>query len=67
MILSKLPCPDCAATGVDVRRGGLCRRCHGEGRARPTADEEAMLAGHSHRCACVGGTGTCDGRCGTCG
>lgn len=64
MILSKLPCPDCGATGVDKLRGGLCRRCNGEGKARPTAAEEEMQVRASQLCPCGVVTGCCNGSCG---
>jgi DnaJ-class molecular chaperone len=63
MILSKRECPDCKGSGRDAQRGGLCGRCHGEGKSRPTADEEARVIALSHVCRCAGGTGNCDGGC----
>ena len=67
MILSKLPCRDCAGSGRDKIRGGLRRSCHGAGKRRPTAAEEAAQAERSQQslCPCGAVTGGCDGTCGT--
>jgi hypothetical protein len=63
MILSKLTCPECKGDGRDRMRGGLCRRCNGEGKARPTKAEEDLKTQLSKVCACQGGTGGCSGMC----
>ena len=65
MILSKLPCPDCGGGGRDAARGGLCRACHGEGKRRPTAAEEAAHVERSlTKCPCGAVAGGCNGSCG---
>ena len=57
-VLSKVRCPDCAGSGIDARRGGLCGKCDGAGGRRLTKDEYELQL---RTCRCRGGRADCTG------